>query len=235
MRTLAIRKDDRLQVTNAESHFTLPIASDVLAGMCSRDANCWAIVTNAIQTKRNKRTTAVLAVSRRVSAALPGPCPANLLSRRKKAEATSDAPLSLAGWRDSRRTAAARSSRTTPGSRCSSAAETVSLLPPTGRRSDAQTRTLTLSAIPFSSSPISVTRNSSNLCSKRNSEWIFGILITANRRLSGQRMAAEASPPLPAPNVVARWARGQPRKYSIWLGGVCVVSDATRLTDIKPT
>src|ERR1700677_1351349 len=48
------------------------------------------------------------------------PCPANLLSRRKKAEATSDAPLSLAGWRDSRRTAAARSSRTTPGSRCSS-------------------------------------------------------------------------------------------------------------------
>jgi hypothetical protein len=46
-------------------------------------------------------------------------------------------------------------------------------------------------------------------------------------------MAAEASPPLPAPDVVARWARGQPRKYSIWLGGVCVVSDATRLTDIK--
>jgi hypothetical protein len=75
MRTLAIRKDDRLQVTNAESHFTLPIASDVLAGMCSRDANCWAIVTNAIQTKRNKRTTAVLAVSRRVSAALPGAVP----------------------------------------------------------------------------------------------------------------------------------------------------------------
>src|ERR1700722_1317946 len=75
MRRLAIRKYDGLQVTNAESHFTLPIASDVGAGMCSRDANCWAIVTSTIQTKRNKRTTAVLAVSRRVSAALPGAVP----------------------------------------------------------------------------------------------------------------------------------------------------------------
>ena len=64
-----------MQVTNAESFFTLPIASDVGAGTCSTDANWCAIVTNTIQIKRNKRTTAVLAVSRRVGAALTDAVP----------------------------------------------------------------------------------------------------------------------------------------------------------------
>ena len=77
-----------MQVTNAGSHFTLPIAFNVGDRTYSTDANCCAIVTNTIQTKKNKRATAVLAVSRRVSAPVPAPCPTNLLSLRKKAEAT---------------------------------------------------------------------------------------------------------------------------------------------------
>src|SRR5271154_4334606 len=44
----------------------------------------------------------------------------------------------------------------------------------------------TLSAIPFFSSPIEAQRNSSNWCSKRNIEWIFGISFHRARRLSGQ-------------------------------------------------
>ena len=170
MRTLAIRKDDGLQVTNAESHFTLPIASDVGAGMCSRDAKCWAIVTNTIQTKRNKRTNAVLAVSRRVSATLPGAVPDEPPEPAEKGRGDirrSAIARGLARFApDGSSAMIAHDSRvaTSLGSRDSLAASSHGS---TFRRANAD---MTLSTIPFSSSPIGVKRNSSNLCSKRNSE-----------------------------------------------------------------
>jgi hypothetical protein len=58
-------------VTGAESHFALP-ASDVGRRTGWTDADCRPIATNAVTTKRNKRTTALLTVSRRDSATRPG-------------------------------------------------------------------------------------------------------------------------------------------------------------------
>ena len=113
------------------------------------------------------------------------PCPTNLLSRRKKAEATSDVPLSP-------RAGAIRAGRQLGDHRAQLPGRDVPRQPRqsrcflprvTFRRANAD---MTLSTIPFSSSPIGVKRNSSNLCSKRNSECISGISITASRRLSGR-------------------------------------------------
>ena len=59
------------QLTGAESHFALP-ASDVGGRTGWTDFDCKLSATNAVTTKRNKRTTALLAVSRRDSVTRPG-------------------------------------------------------------------------------------------------------------------------------------------------------------------
>ena len=61
----------------------------------------------------------------------------------------------------------------------------------TFRRANAD---MTFSTIPFSSSPIGVKRNSSNLCSKRNSECISGISMPASRWLSGREATLRLRP-----------------------------------------
>jgi hypothetical protein len=63
------KRDDGLQVTDTESHFTLPIAPDAGAAMGS--TGCGPIAANTRQNKRKRRTTAVLTVSRLVNAARP--------------------------------------------------------------------------------------------------------------------------------------------------------------------
>jgi hypothetical protein len=52
-------------------HFTFPVASDVGARVGATDAGCTPIAAKTIETKRSKRITAVLTVSRLVSAARP--------------------------------------------------------------------------------------------------------------------------------------------------------------------
>ena len=173
-----------MQVTNAGSDFTLPIAFNVGDRTYSTDANCCAIVTNTIQTKKNKRATAVLAVSRRVSAPVPGAVPDEPPKPAEKGRGDirrSAIARGLARFApDGSSATIAHNSRvaTSLGSRDSLAASSHGS---TFRRANAD---MTLSTVPFSSSPIGVKRNSSNLCSKRNSECIFGISITASRRLS---------------------------------------------------
>jgi hypothetical protein len=210
-----------LQVTNAESHFTLPIASDVSAGACSTAPTA----ERPLRTPSGPRETREPPRFWRLRAAsappFRAPCPTNLPSRRKKAEAPSDAPLSLLERfaPDGSSAIIAHNSRvaTSLGSRDSLAASSHGS---TFRRANAD---MTLSAIPFSSSPIGAKRNSSNLCSKRNSEWIFGISITASRRLSGQRGEPGARLRLPRLRTYSRAKRGvRLEKYSIWLGGVRV-------------
>jgi hypothetical protein len=58
-----MKGNDGPQVTGFESHFALP-ASDVGGRTGWTDADWRPIATNVITTKRNKRTTALLTVSR---------------------------------------------------------------------------------------------------------------------------------------------------------------------------
>ena len=182
-----MRKDDELQVTNAGSHFTLPIASnvgdrDVFDGrQLLRDRH--EHDPDQEKQERPPRFWRFRAASARpVPGAVPDEPPKPAEKGRGDIRRSAIARGLARFAPDGSSATIAHNSRvaTSLGSRDSLAASSHGS---TFRRANAD---MTLSTVPFSSSPIGVKRNSSNLCSKRNSECIFGISITASRRLSGR-------------------------------------------------